>query len=315
MLSWAAALILATASPASAKPSEVVVGAYLNDIQNLDLKTHSYEADVYLWFRWRGAQLDPAASVEFNNPNELWGHARSAAYEKPEKLPDGSFYQVLRVQGRFSRKLPLEQYPFDKQVLTVEFEDARHEAPDLVFVPDTPALAVNPDLKLPGYKLGAAKLEISEYVYPSGFGDPRRKAHTRYSRVSVSQAIERPALAYAVKLILPVLCVIFCASLLFLFNPRYVDARAGIGITALLTIVALQITLNEDLPEVDYLILMDKIYLGAYFFVIGALGVVVRTTKLVDQGKEARARSLDRWALGGMLAAFLIGTAGLFLAR
>lgn len=67
--------------------------------------------------------------------------------------------------------------------------------------------------------------------------------------------------------------------------------------------MALQITLNEDLPEVDYLILMDKIYIGAYFFVIGALAMVVRTTKL------------DRLALGGMLAAFLAGTALLFLTR
>jgi len=313
MLAWAAALLLATT--AAAKPREVVVGAYLNDIQNLDLKTHSYEADLYLWFRWRGDGRDPAANVEFNNPNELWGHARSSAYEKPERLPDGSWYQVLRAQGRFSRKLSLEQYPFDRQVLVIEFEDPKLESDDLVFVADTPALAVNPELKLPGFKLGEAKLTIAEYAYPSSFGDPRRKPSTRYSRVTVSQAIERPALAYAVKLILPVLCVIFCASLLFLFHPRYVDARAGIGITALLTIVALQITLNEDLPEVDYLILMDKIYIGAYFFVIGALAMVVRTTKLVDAGKESRALKLDRLALGGMLAAFLAGTALLFLTR
>jgi len=313
MFAWAAALLLATA--AGAKPREVVVGAYLNDIQNLDLKTHSYEADLYLWFRWRDSKHDPAANVEFNNPNELWGHARTSAYEKPERLPDGSYYQVLRAQGRFSRKLSLEQYPFDRQVLAIEFEDPKLESEDLVFVADSPALAVNPDLKLPGFKLGEAKLTIHEYVYPSSFGDPRRKARTRYSRVSVTQAIERPTLAYAVKLILPVLCVIFCASLLFLFHPRYVDARAGIGITALLTIVALQITLNEDLPEVDYLILMDKIYIGAYFFVIGALAMVVRTTKLFDAGKEARALKLDRLALGGMLAAFIAGTAALFFWR
>ncbi len=315
MISWAAALLFATAAAASAAPREVVVGAYLNDIQNLDLKSHSYEADVYVWFRWKDAALDPAAGLEFINPNELWGHARTTAYEKPAKMPDGGFYQVVRAQGRFSKKLPLEQYPFDEQTLTVEFEDSRLEAHDLVFKPDSPALAVNPSLKLPGYKLGAAELRVEEFVYPTRFGDPRKSASTRYSRVIIAQPMARPALAYGVKLILPVLCVIFCASLLFLFHPRYVDARAGIGITALLTVVALQITLNEDLPEVDYLILMDKIYLGAYFFVIAALAVVVRTTKLFDQGKEAKALKLDRAALGGMLAAFLLGTAALYFWR
>jgi hypothetical protein len=31
-----------------------VVGAYINDIQELDFKTNSYAIDLYVWFRWRG---------------------------------------------------------------------------------------------------------------------------------------------------------------------------------------------------------------------------------------------------------------------
>ena len=34
---------------------KVVVGAYINDIQELDFKTNSYAIDLYVWFRWKGA--------------------------------------------------------------------------------------------------------------------------------------------------------------------------------------------------------------------------------------------------------------------
>jgi hypothetical protein len=79
----------------------------------------------------------------------------------------------------------------------------------------------------------------------------------------------------------------FAAALMFLFSPNYVDSRVGIGITALLTIVALQITLNEDLPEIDYLVLIDKIYLSGYLFVISGLGLVVKTTWMIEKDPEA----------------------------
>ena len=285
MIARALMLVLLAAASASAKPRTVVVGAYLHDVQNLDVKTHSFAADVYFWFKWRDAGWDPAASVEFINPNELWGHARSLAFPKPKRLPDGSSYQVLRVQGRFSKKLDLADYPFDKQTLAIELEDARAEADELVFAADGEPLGVNPDLSLPGFKLGAARLEIADAGYPTGFG---AAPSSRHSRVTVSLPLERPAVAYGVKLILPVACVIFCAALVFLFHPRHVDARAGLGITALLTIVALQITLNEDLPDVDYLILMDKIYLAAYVFVIACLAWVVWTTRRRDSALRGK---------------------------
>ena len=39
-------------------------------------------------------------------------------------LPDGTLYQVIRNQGKFNTKLPLERYPFDTQHLTMTFEDS-----------------------------------------------------------------------------------------------------------------------------------------------------------------------------------------------
>ena len=61
-------------------------------------------------------------------------------------------------------------------------------------------------------------------------------------------------------------------------RPRYVEGRIGLGITALLTLVALQLTSGASLPDVDYLMMIDKIYLLAYLFIILALARVVMTS-------------------------------------
>ena len=73
--------------------------------------------------------------------------------------------------------------------------------------------------------------------------------------------------------------------------------------------MALQITLNDDLPEIAYLVLLDKMYLLAYLFVIAGLGVVVRTTWMLEHGETERAIRLDRYALATLagLFSFLTG--------
>jgi len=48
------------AAQAPDSPDKVLVGAYVNDIQELDFKTNSYAVDLYVWFRWKAQALDPS---------------------------------------------------------------------------------------------------------------------------------------------------------------------------------------------------------------------------------------------------------------
>lgn len=309
-------LMLWTGLAQGARPpaDQVVIGGYINDIQNLDLTSHSYGVDLYLWFRWKNPAVNPSTSFEFINPYELWGHVLRAEFDSPVTLPSGEYYQVMRNQGRFSKKLVLYDYPFDRQTLVVELESQSKSRDALEFVPDDNPIALNPDLMLPGFVIGKPVLKVLDRTYPTSFGDSRDREHSRFSRVRIEIPIHRSVLTYTIKLLIPILCVIFCAALMFLFNPTYVDSRVGIGITALLTIVALQITLNEDLPEIDYLVLIDKIYLVSYLFVIIGLGVVVKSTWMIEAGDSAGAARFDRQALIGLVSAFLVATVAIVFA-
>ena len=43
------------------------MGGLINDIQQLDLQSHSYDVDMYIWFKWKNPDINPAKSFEFVN--------------------------------------------------------------------------------------------------------------------------------------------------------------------------------------------------------------------------------------------------------
>jgi hypothetical protein len=314
-LCWGAIVLLNPDRAICQPPAKVVVGAYVNDIQAVDLREHSYAVDLYLWFRWTDRSIEPHATLEAVNPFELWGHVRQPLYDQPIELPSGELYQVLRIQGRFSHKFFFHNYPFDRQQLTIEFEDGTHETNRLVWVADQSPIAINPEFKLPGYNIAEPQLSVANFDYPTAFGDTRRTDPNQYSRIKVVVPIRRPIFTSCVKMLLPVLCVLLGASLMLRMRVAYVDARVGIGITALLTVVAIQLASNDTMPSVDYLILMDKIHLSAYAHVLAGLWIALLTIRLLDKGQAERAEVLQRrgfWAIGSLMliaTSLLVGMA------
>ena len=151
---------------------------------------------MYMWFRWQDPELNPAATFEFMNAYELWGHILTKTYTPPRQLEDGSYYQVIRNQGKFNAKLPLADYPFDEQHLSVEIEDSVSDSDDLVFVPDKYPIAVTDEISLPGWDFGTPSLTVIENTYDSNFGDPEGGNQT-YSRVLVDVPATRPHGTYA----------------------------------------------------------------------------------------------------------------------
>jgi hypothetical protein len=291
--------------------SQVTVGAYINNIQSVDLREHSYAVDVYIWFRWSDPELAPHETMEVVNPCELWGHVRNAVYEQPVTLPDGQFYQVVRIQGKFTRKFFFNNYPFDRQQLTIEFEDAAHETNRMQYVADSKPLVVNSELKLPGYTIGPAVNDIELIQYPTAFGDTRKSMPNSYSRVTLAVPIQRPVIASCIKMLLPILCVIIGASIMLQLRVSYVDARIDVGITALLTVVAIQLASNDNMPIVDYLVFMDKIDLCAYGYVLAGLAVVLATIRRMDRGENESAQRLQRIGFRVITCSFLALIIGL----
>jgi hypothetical protein len=217
------------ASPAPGSPAKVVVGAYINDIQELDFKSNSYAIDLYVWFRWTpAAEFDPSKSMEFMNRYASDSNIRDELYDKPKPMPDGSVYSIIRYQGQFSTKFQLEKYPFDTQELVVVMEDTVSAADAQIYVPDeNGGVTINPDITLPGFKVGKPELHVIERAYPTNFGDLAEPEATDYSRLMLNIPVTRPIVAMSIKTFVPIGLIVVCAALVFFV--RLATSRAVSG--------------------------------------------------------------------------------------
>ncbi len=295
------------AAPAPDTPAQIIVGAYINDIQELDFKANNYVVDLYVWFRWKAGELDPSKTMEFMNRYASDDNVREALYDTPKAMPDGSLYSIIRYQGRFATKFPLEKYPFDTQLLTVAMEDTVASAGAQVYVPDgAHPVSLDPVITLPGFRVGMPTMRIVSNTYPTNFGDQSAPEAETYSRIVVTVPVTRPVVAMSLKTFVPIALIVVCAALVFFVRPRYVEGRIGLGITALLTLVALQLTSSASLPDVDYLMMLDKIYLLAYLFIIIALARVVATSwRSGDTQAELATSRADRIWVAALLATYV----------
>ena len=202
------------ASSAPSGPAKVVVGAYINDIQELDFRSNSYAVDLYVWFRLEArTDLDPAKTMEFMNRYASDANIRDALYDAPKPMPDGSVYAIIRYQGQFSTKFRLEKYPFDTQALLVVMEDTVAAADAQVYVPDeNGAVTINPDITLPGFKVGKPELHVIERAYPTNFGDLAEPEATDYSRLMLTIPVTRPIVAMSIKTFVPIGLIVVCAG-------------------------------------------------------------------------------------------------------
>jgi len=107
--------------------------------------------------------------------------------------------------------------------------------------------------------------------------------------------------------VLPIFIVILITSLIYLLPARLEEARTGIGVTAMLTIVALQWTTDASLPSVEYLTMLDLVYIVSMVYILGAMVYTVLASRRNRQEMaEALSGALDRRVGIISLVAYLV---------
>ena len=96
---------------------------------------------------------------------------------------------------------------------------------------------------------------------------------------------------------LPLLVVMAMVLLVFKVRADEQDARAGIPVTVLLTLVFLQQTYRDELPDLPFLTFLDQVYVIAYVVTLLAFILVIfigRRYGELDEMPEGEARDRKR---------------------
>ncbi len=313
------AAVMRSASAETTAPEKVLVGLYLQNIPEIDIKTNSFTAEFYLWFVWKG-DIDPTLTYELTNAVNVTELTKVPIFvdksgnSAPDLLPDGRHLQQFHVYGRFGHPFPLSRYPFDSHDIVISLEDGRHAVDALVHQIDVKGIGVRPDLMIPGWRLSNLRSALTQTKFATTFGDPRSgNSEESYSRASFSMHIDRPVLAIASKTVIPIAIIILITFGAFFLQPSDVGARLSLTITALISAVALQFTAATELPPTGSLLLLDKIYILSYVAILAVTFSCIAANRAIVRERPKMAAKIDRvglWAIAagyfGGLALFLI---------
>ncbi len=258
----------------------VTVGFYGINVYSLDIRSSTYSMTAYMWFRWRG-DFDPVEGLDFINLVRGSDFTKKKLTEVPEVLSNGEKYQTIRIDGCFFQPFNLNDYPLDKQELSLLVENSNDTYNKICYVPDNASNGYDPGLKVPGWKIMG--LETSSYIHDYGtdFGQKGVATASKYSVIKFAFNLDRYVSFFIWKLMIPLLIILMTNWLSFLLHPTLFEVRTAMPATALLTIVFLQQSALDAIPGCSSLVLMDKIYLLAYLCVaLTLLQIIVINSKL-----------------------------------
>jgi len=301
--------VMTPAATPAATATQVKIGFYPISVYDMDIGSNTFYADLYVWMRWKG-DIDPAASLEFTNMVEEWGKQQEGLQEEPKVLSDGSKYRILKIEGRFVQPFNLACYPLDKQKLTIRVEDSVNTSEALAFVIDRDDSGLGRNLQIPGWTLSGWSADVFNHDYGSTLGE--EGASSTYSSAEFSLHTQRSGSYFFWKLLMPLFIVLVAALSALILSARSIDARTALPGGALLTAIFLQMGYSDALPELAYLVLMDKIYLIAYVLIVLTLVRAIVTFQRCDQADaQAIARMLrtDKRLMIGQLLLFVLATA------
>ncbi|MDH5654894.1 MAG: ABC transporter substrate-binding protein [Spirochaetia bacterium] len=239
----------------------------MNDISGFDLKEGRFQADFYFWIKWSEENV----LLDVKNPPFSFTNGEIGSIDLISTESDGPWKSVRwRIQGVFRGSFPLNKFPFDTQTLPIELE-----IPSTLgeLKPDLTGSGMNQGFSITGWIYEPYfKAKIKDKTYESDLGSVEIEGE-KYSSDSVQflVTLKRPFFSYIIKLFFPLAIIITMATIALLIVPDDIEARAGMIITALLTCVALNLSLSDSIPDVPYTVVADHFFIGAYIIILMTL--------------------------------------------
>jgi hypothetical protein len=291
------------AEPEAAKPVEVAVGIYLNQVRELSLRDSQFVADFWIWFRWKkGEAVDPLASFEI-----VGGDIESRANEFREDLPGGEWsYATERIVARVVQVLDISQFPQDRHRLVIAIEDGEHEEAEVTLVADSANSRLDPNVHVPGFRVANFDSVVIQHAYKTNYGDVTLPSDSEsiYSRCEFALTVERTGFGYTLKLVWGMWLSALVALLALFIKPTNVDPRFGLGVGAIFAAMANQYIVSSALPDSATVTSADIVGMATIIVILIGVAESVGSLWLYENEQVELSKRLDRYTTIGVLCMY-----------
>ncbi len=242
---------------------------YIDKIYGLNQKKSTYWADFYLRLEYEG-NFDKAIDIVFVNAVEPVKLGPPANLEKK----GDSVLATWRIKSEFRVDFDFSDYPFDRQKLKIEFQNANLPREDLIYIASVLKAPVGGRaFNLKGWHAHTTyfKENIVTRDEPEKF-DPKDK--TDYSQCEVKIIIDKNFRSIILKVLFPVIILLAILCLTYFVGADKFFVGMIIPLSVLAATVFYHIRLAMHL-KADYVILLEYSYLTIYVLCMLSLLSVV----------------------------------------
>jgi Neurotransmitter-gated ion-channel ligand binding domain len=299
--------------PIEAKPIKVSIGLHMSNLANIDQTTESFDIGGYLMYTWRDSRLayqplSNGSAGKDSSLDQIWHPALEMVNTKAsissdtivEILPDGTVLAQERFIKTLSSALELQKFPFDRQSFDVVIESLKYGKSMVELVVDSTKISIGKDkfVSLSEWNLGTITGINGKSFFPPEQQD--------YGRVTVSIYADRVPGFYISKVIVPLLLITIASWSVFWIKPQEFSTQISVAFTNLLTIVALLLVINDKLPRVGYLTLMDGFTAICFLSILIVILELLITHRLVSTESQSKAENIHRLAQWIMPIGFVV---------
>ena len=273
------------------EPTRMTVGVYVNHIYGVDIKNGSFNADFYVWFRWKGNDaLKPLDSFELAN-----GRVTSKSGVQ-KKVIDGENYASCRVLATVQKFWDLRRFPLDDHTLELVLEDSEQDTRTVLYQGDTENSTASPDLQVLGWQISGSHAAVLLHAYATNYGDislpHNRESH--YSRYVFGIDVKRPGYGRFLKVFFGLFISVLISWCGFHVRPKESSPRVSLGVGATFAAAAVTVAINNSLPDTNTVTMADKLIMLTLGIIVASVAETITALALVARGKEDLQKKLDK---------------------
>ncbi len=293
----------------SGEATLVTLGIYLFDIDKIDDVNQQFSVDMFMAVAWHDPRLalpedERTGQKRALGLDKIWtprglivnDRGLSAQLPRIGEVDDlGNVVYRQRLSGELAVVLELEEFPFDEQLLPIDFVS-------YLYSPDEVRLVVNTDISADaglfsaaGWQMRIVEPEYGELSIPA--------AGLVRSRLTYYIEAQRDSQFYLLTMFLPMSLIVFMSWTVFWLQPDIVPARIGISTASIFSLLALGFSIRLSLPAVSYMTRADLFVMGCTLLIFVALGVAVTGSRWANADRMEQALRLNaiaRWVYVGL---------------
>ncbi|MBF8271039.1 MAG: ABC transporter substrate-binding protein [Magnetococcales bacterium] len=238
----------------------VYTGIYVSEIKSFDPVEGSFIADFNLWFRW-----DPGKNSALDFEMTYGKVLTANIMEKYFDEGTNNNFISYAVSAKMTDQFPLQEYPFDVQILKIRIKPKMKTNEDLILVTDIDddtvlkkSLAFGPWKDVDHFQFTSSKDFLWSYRNPKYDLKLFSLEHSQYSYHVI---LKRDSTAYIITF-LPLMVLVGTAYLIFTLDFDVFSSRYSMGTMSILSAMSYH---NVNKLGVGYLVRGDLFFLSAYF--------------------------------------------------